>query len=54
MALVERIEGGDTDARRFRLRDPATLEHAGEFEVSSAEDVRAAVETARKAQRDWA
>jgi acyl-CoA reductase-like NAD-dependent aldehyde dehydrogenase len=53
MALVERIEGGDTDARRFRLRDPATLEHAGEFAASSAEDVRAAVETARKAQRDW-
>lgn len=53
MALVERIEGGNSDERRFRLRNPATLEEAGEFAVRSAEDVRAAVESARKAQRDW-
>ncbi|MGI9432504.1 MAG: aldehyde dehydrogenase family protein [Myxococcota bacterium] len=53
MALVERIEGRDADGRHFRLRSPATLEPVGEFAACTAEEVHAAVDTARKAQRDW-
>jgi acyl-CoA reductase-like NAD-dependent aldehyde dehydrogenase len=53
MALVERIDAEDGGRRRFRLRNPATLEAAGEFAASTPEDVRAAIEVARKAQRDW-
>ena len=53
MALVELIEGGNAGERRFRLRSPATLDVAGEFVACSADDVRVAVELARKAQRDW-
>lgn len=40
--------------RRLRLSNPATLEPIGEIEVETAEDVRAAVERARKAQPAWA
>jgi len=53
MALFEEIpsEGG---LRRYRVQSPVTLESIGEFEVTPPEEVRAAVERARKAQRSWA
>src|SRR5215469_845459 len=57
MAVVERVEAaaGQSGARRrLRLRNPATLEAIGEIEVQTAQDVRAAVERARKAQPSWA
>ncbi len=54
MAVVEKVEAGSSGRRRLRLRNPATLEAIGEIEVQTAEDVRAAVERARKAQPTWA
>ena len=54
MAILEPLEPGTGERRRYRLRNPATLEPLGEIEVASAADVRAAVGVARKAQRDWA
>ena len=53
MAIVEVAES--TGPRRvLRLKSPATLETIGEIECAGAEDVRAAVERARKAQAAWA
>jgi succinate-semialdehyde dehydrogenase/glutarate-semialdehyde dehydrogenase len=54
MALVELVSNAPGSRRRLRLRSPATLEPIGEIEVQSPEDVRAAVERARKAQPTWA
>jgi succinate-semialdehyde dehydrogenase/glutarate-semialdehyde dehydrogenase len=53
MAIVEPIASAGP-RRRLRLRSPVTLEPIGEIECASAEDVRAAVERARKAQPAWA
>jgi acyl-CoA reductase-like NAD-dependent aldehyde dehydrogenase len=53
MAIVEPIEPG-SGPRRLRLRSPVTLEPIGEIECASAEEVRGAVERARKAQAAWA
>jgi acyl-CoA reductase-like NAD-dependent aldehyde dehydrogenase len=53
MAILEPLEPGPGERRRYRLRSPATLEPIGELEAKSAADVRAAVDVARKAQRDW-
>jgi succinate-semialdehyde dehydrogenase/glutarate-semialdehyde dehydrogenase len=52
MAIYERIS--DVPRRRYRVRSPVSLEVIGEFESASADDVRAAVERARKAQAGWA
>jgi succinate-semialdehyde dehydrogenase/glutarate-semialdehyde dehydrogenase len=52
MAIYERI--ADLPRRRYRVTSPVTLAPIGEFESASAEDVRAAVERARKAQASWA
>ena len=54
MAVVETIESTESGRRRLRIASPATLEILGEVEVASADDVRAAVERARKAQPAWA
>jgi acyl-CoA reductase-like NAD-dependent aldehyde dehydrogenase len=54
MALVELLPGSPNGRRRLQLRSPATLEPIGEIEVATADDVRAAVEGARKAQPAWA
>ena len=54
MALVELLPGSPNGRRRLQLRSPATLEPIGEIEVATADDVRAAVERARKAQPAWA
>jgi acyl-CoA reductase-like NAD-dependent aldehyde dehydrogenase len=53
MAILERIESGAGERRRYRLRSPATLEPIGELEARSAADVRAALDVARKAQPEW-
>jgi succinate-semialdehyde dehydrogenase/glutarate-semialdehyde dehydrogenase len=53
MAIVEPI-ASQGPRRRLRLRSPTSLEPIGEFECASAEDVREAVERARKAQPAWA
>jgi acyl-CoA reductase-like NAD-dependent aldehyde dehydrogenase len=53
MAIVEAL-AEEAGRRRLGLRNPATLESLGAFEVASADDVRAAVERARKAQPAWA
>ncbi len=54
MAIVTRVETPEGQRRRLALANPATLEPLGEIEVQNAEDVRAAVESARKAQPAWA
>ncbi len=55
MAIVTPVEGGSPEGRRrLAIANPATLEPLGEIEVQTAEDVRAAVESARKAQPGWA
>jgi acyl-CoA reductase-like NAD-dependent aldehyde dehydrogenase len=53
MAVVEPLPDAPGGRRRLRLRSPATLEPIGEIELHS-DDVRAAVERARKAQPTWA
>ena len=53
MAIVEAIESTGS-RRRLRARSPVTLEPIGEFDCATPEDVRAAVERARKAQHAWA
>lgn len=53
MAIVEPLESSGP-RRRLRLRSPVNLEPIGEIECASAEDVRGAVERARKAQAGWA
>ena len=54
MAIIEPAEAATGPRRRYRLRSPATLEPAGEFEAANAEDVQDALEAARKAQPGWA
>ncbi|MEE9607829.1 MAG: aldehyde dehydrogenase family protein [Myxococcota bacterium] len=54
MAIVTPVETPPGARRRLRLASPATLEPIGEIEVQTAEDVRAAVESARGAQPAWA
>ena len=49
MAIVEPV-ASTGPRRRLRLRSTVTLEPIGEIECASAEDVRAAVERARKAK----
>ena len=53
MALVEQI-GEEGGVRRYRLKNPVTLEPIGEFVAATSDDVRSAVERARKAQKEWA
>ncbi len=55
MALLQPVEGPRAlhERRRLEVFDPATLERLGEVEVATAEDVRAAIETARKACESW-
>jgi len=53
MAIIEPV-ATPGPRRRYRAASPATLAPIGEFECASAEDVRAAVERARKAQAAWA
>jgi succinate-semialdehyde dehydrogenase/glutarate-semialdehyde dehydrogenase len=55
MAIVEVLQAASAgERRRLLLRSPATLESLGEIDVATADDVRAAVEGARKAQPAWA
>jgi acyl-CoA reductase-like NAD-dependent aldehyde dehydrogenase len=53
MAILEALDPTPGARRRYQLRNPATLAPVGEFEARSAGDVQAALEVARKAQRDW-
>jgi succinate-semialdehyde dehydrogenase/glutarate-semialdehyde dehydrogenase len=54
MAIVTLVDTPDGARRRLQLASPATLEPIGEIELQTATDVRAALETARKAQPAWA
>ncbi|MGI5220624.1 aldehyde dehydrogenase family protein [Nocardia sp. CA-290969] len=54
MAIVEQLEPTADGRRRLELRSPATRERVGEIEVSTADDVAAALATARAAQPGWA
>jgi succinate-semialdehyde dehydrogenase/glutarate-semialdehyde dehydrogenase len=54
MAIVTPIETPPGERRRLRLSSPATGEPLHEITVANADDVRAAVERARKAQPAWA
>ncbi|RIL02035.1 MAG: aldehyde dehydrogenase [Proteobacteria bacterium] len=54
MAIVEWLSDAPAEPRRWQTRSPATLEPLESWEAARPEDVRAAVERARKAQREWA
>jgi succinate-semialdehyde dehydrogenase/glutarate-semialdehyde dehydrogenase len=54
VAIVERIETPSGERVRLGLKSPANLAAIGEIEVMTAADIRAACETARKAQPAWA
>jgi len=53
MAIVTPLPTGEGERRRLALAEPATGRSIGEIEVATADDVRDAVERARKAQVDW-
>jgi succinate-semialdehyde dehydrogenase/glutarate-semialdehyde dehydrogenase len=53
MAIVTPIETPPGERRRLRLSSPATGEPLHEIAVATADDVRAALERARKAQPAW-
>jgi len=53
MAIVEAVDPAPGGRRRLATRSPVTGERIGEHEVQTAEDVRAALERARKAQVEW-
>jgi acyl-CoA reductase-like NAD-dependent aldehyde dehydrogenase len=53
MALFEEIPS-ESGHRRFKLKSPVHLESIGEFQSATKEEVKAAVDRARKAQREWA
>jgi acyl-CoA reductase-like NAD-dependent aldehyde dehydrogenase len=50
VAIVESVAGVDGQPRRLRLESPATRRPIGEIAVHGAEEVRAAVAAARRAQ----
>ena len=54
MAVVEPVETPSGAPRRLRLKSPVDFETLGEIEVTSEEEVRSAVERARKLQPEWA
>lgn len=54
MAIVQAIPAEGGRGRRLRLANPATAEPIGEIPVSTALEVKAAVERARNAQPAWA
>ncbi len=54
MAIIEAVDAPPGSRRLYRLRNPASLEPTGEFEVATTEDVQDALESARKAQPGWA
>ncbi|HEB90837.1 MAG TPA: aldehyde dehydrogenase family protein [Deltaproteobacteria bacterium] len=53
MALFQEIPS-ETGRRAYEIKDPVSLESIGRFEAATTEEVRSAVERARKAQREWA
>jgi succinate-semialdehyde dehydrogenase/glutarate-semialdehyde dehydrogenase len=53
MSIFEPIESDDS-RRHLQLRSPVTLEPTGELICANAEDVAAAIKTARQAQVAWA
>ena len=54
MAIIQPLEAAAGARRRLRICSPTTLEPIDEIEVATAEDVREALERARKAQPEWA
>ncbi len=54
MAIVEILPPSPEGRRRLGLSSPATREPVGEITVATPEDVRLAIERARKAQPAWA
>src|SRR3990172_8571477 len=53
MAIVTPIEAPPGGRRRLRVSRPAARESLHEISVANADDVRAALERARKAQPAW-
>jgi len=54
MAWVEAVSSNEPERRRYRLKNPVTLEPVGEFDAQNETEVSAALECARKAQPAWA
>ncbi|HEY8090387.1 MAG TPA: succinic semialdehyde dehydrogenase [Polyangiaceae bacterium] len=53
MAIVENVEVTNGGRRRMRLASPATGQPIGDVQVTTADEVRAAVTRARRAQPAW-
>ena len=53
MALFTQIPSED-EHRLFEIKSPVSLESIGQIRAASPEEVKAAVERARKAQKEWA
>ena len=53
MALFAQIPSDD-DRRVFDIKSPVTLESIGQFQAATDDEVKAAVDRARRAQREWA
>ena len=55
MALLQPVEGPRAlhERRKLEVFDPATLERVGEIEIATTEDVRSAVEDARRVFESW-
>jgi succinate-semialdehyde dehydrogenase/glutarate-semialdehyde dehydrogenase len=53
MAIVQTVEGAPGDRRRMRVASPATEQPIGDLPIHTADDVRAAVARARRAQPAW-
>ena len=54
MALFESIPSEVSGQRLYNVKSPVSLESIGQFQAASAEEVQAAIDRGRKAQREWA
>ena len=54
MALFESIPSEVSGQRLYNVKSPVSLESIGQFQAASAEEVQAAVDRGREAQREWA
>lgn len=54
MAALEPIPADQHGRRGYKVFNPATMEHIGDFQVTTADEVREAVVRARAAQALWA
>ena len=54
MAIVTAVKVPEGERRKLQLQSPANLRAIGEIEVQTHDDVQAALQRARVAQKQWA